>query len=510
MSRWVKTDIVFPYRVEQTENDGYALAGGVAPYISVLPLALAVVVYVRGRRRPRVTALTATACLLALLSLGCDVPGYRLIGGLPPFSFFYAPRRYLFGVVLCMGLLAGTGLDVAPIELRRSARGGARWFALVLLLLAPIAFYFRYTEMRTAVGQSAPAGRIAGGVLLSILLSAPVLCASCCAFRLLAHSRPRWRSIAVFVVAADLIVYGLVNDMSSDNPSLRELAIPCPVLKALPPAQDTDLRQAGEMLFPRPLAGYRDLSTCAMTLAPTRMVWVQSHALWFRTPSLADWRQMKPILRALHVGYVLAHDEIPDSDLRLIYKGPPTWIRDRHKLMRAYQLRAPMPRAYLIDRAVWVATPEAACRYVESSAFDPAQVVILEGIRKTPPSPNASEAGPPGQAEVIVDDDRRVCVRVAANRDTWLVLADLFYPGWRAHLDGSSEAAEIVPANVACRAVRVPAGEHVVEFVYRPRSLRLGLWISAATLAGVLTIAGLLAIARLRAHRGSADMVRRR
>ena len=67
------------------------------------------------------------------------------------------------------------------------------------------------------------------------------------------------------------------------------------------------------------------------------------------------------------------------------------------------------------------------------------------------------------------------------------MLLDSYYPGWRAYVDGKQ--AEILRANYAFRAVRVPAGKHRVEFVYRPRSFYAGLSVtSVALLIGIVAL----------------------
>ena len=54
----------------------------------------------------------------------------------------------------------------------------------------------------------------------------------------------------------------------------------------------------------------------------------------------------------------------------------------------------------------------------------------------------------------------------------WLILSDLFYPGWEATLDG--KPVPIFSGNYLFRAVEFPAGKHQVRFQYRPGSFLVG------------------------------------
>jgi uncharacterized membrane protein YfhO len=60
-----------------------------------------------------------------------------------------------------------------------------------------------------------------------------------------------------------------------------------------------------------------------------------------------------------------------------------------------------------------------------------------------------------------------------------LVLSEVYYPGWRAYVDGA--AASIYRADYALRAVEVDEGAHRVEMVYDPVSFKLGAAISAGS-----------------------------
>ena len=68
----------------------------------------------------------------------------------------------------------------------------------------------------------------------------------------------------------------------------------------------------------------------------------------------------------------------------------------------------------------------------------------------------------------------------------YLVFGDAYFPGWKAYLDG--EPATLYRAHGALRAVFVPAGEHEVEFVYRPASVILGATLTGLSLLGCLVL----------------------
>jgi len=146
-----------------------------------------------------------------------------------------------------------------------------------------------------------------------------------------------------------------------------------------------------------------------------------------------------------------------------------------------------VPRAYVthhVERA-----PESRTLLARLSApgFDPLRTSYVEGGPDLGPQPTDR----PGQSARIVRDESEV-VEIetpALEAPGLLVLADSFYPGWHATVDGAP--APILPANLLFRGVLLEAGAHRVRFEYRPRSVAIG---AAASLVGVLIVAGLLAM----------------
>ncbi|HVN67838.1 MAG TPA: YfhO family protein, partial [Candidatus Sulfotelmatobacter sp.] len=90
------------------------------------------------------------------------------------------------------------------------------------------------------------------------------------------------------------------------------------------------------------------------------------------------------------------------------------------------------------------------------------------------------------RARVLMDkySPLEVIVTATASRPDKLFLADSYYPGWKAFVDGHEVTIE--KSMVLFRAVKIPAGTHTVRFVYDPLSFKIGAGISLLTLVGLL------------------------
>jgi hypothetical protein len=82
--------------------------------------------------------------------------------------------------------------------------------------------------------------------------------------------------------------------------------------------------------------------------------------------------------------------------------------------------------------------------------------------------------------------NERIAFQTTASVPTVVVVAQTWYPGWRATVDG--KPVKIWRANYAFQALEVPAGQHHAELVYQDRAFLLGLFLSGA---GLLACVGL-------------------
>jgi Bacterial membrane protein YfhO len=91
-----------------------------------------------------------------------------------------------------------------------------------------------------------------------------------------------------------------------------------------------------------------------------------------------------------------------------------------------------------------------------------------------PPTPDSCE----GDERVTFDDlglqSTRATARLACAG--YAVFADPYLPGWQAEMDGKRVPVYITMGLL--RTVAVPAGEHAIEFSYRPRSVYWGAWLT--------------------------------
>jgi hypothetical protein len=144
--------------------------------------------------------------------------------------------------------------------------------------------------------------------------------------------------------------------------------------------------------------------------------------------------------------------------------------------VKIYENLDSLPRALVVRRAR-VLDDEAAIIAMQDSSFCPEEEVILASDGHEVSSVHAD-----GEDEVEVSsyEPERIVISANLAEEGYLVLTDAHYPGWRALTDGLETP--IYRANLLFRAVYLPAGQHRVEFIYDPRSFKLGAAISLATL----------------------------
>ena len=119
-------------------------------------------------------------------------------------------------------------------------------------------------------------------------------------------------------------------------------------------------------------------------------------------------------------------------------------------------------------------------KFSDGKTWDPRTVALVEGPINFPPAAVDKDSS----AQIANHEPNRVRVKTKSSEPSILVLGENHYPGWRAFVDG--RLVDTLRLNYNLRGVSLPAGEHEVEFVYRPKSVLIGAGISLLTLIGLI------------------------
>jgi hypothetical protein len=181
-----------------------------------------------------------------------------------------------------------------------------------------------------------------------------------------------------------------------------------------------------------------------------------------------------PLLGALNVKYISSFSPLPEGDIGLLSHLPeyPIWL---------YQVEQPIPRVYVVDSTEYETDPVKTLERLASKDFDRLANVLLDQ-----PISLTNDAGFQAEAHIREYENHVVNIEASLDRPGMLVLADSFYPGWNAYVNGRQE--KIYRANLFFRAVHLSAGTHIVEFRYEPRSFAIGSAISIITLLTILVV----------------------
>jgi hypothetical protein len=202
-------------------------------------------------------------------------------------------------------------------------------------------------------------------------------------------------------------------------------------------------------------------------LAKTRRIGALTRVESLTSP-LLDLLNVKYVLMEPVVSQELVEFDAAHDDIELVYDGE----------IKIYENTNLLPRAFVVHGLKVRTDKEGVFSELTTPEFEPTSYVVLE---ETPELgwTGGNTAQYESTARIVEYGPSRVLVEVDSATDGFLVLADLYYPGWRAAVDGQSQ--KVYKADYAFRAVEISEGQHVVEFVFDPLSFQIGWRISAIT-----------------------------
>jgi hypothetical protein len=455
-------------------------------YVGILPLFLLLFVPYRESGNRRIIAFAITLALLSfLMALGSNTPLFRFIVILPGFDKIRAPAKIIILWVLAMSLLAGKGMDGLLNSSKASLnRPLIVSFGIILaVLVLDVAFYtdrslalklFRPFFLDQAIpgkltfAASTIAGEwqrftLVSGIsfLIMILWARGLL------------KRPHVATLLCGLLFLDLAYVNRGAVRHDDRVYTEAAHVKQELAEAL--NQDGNVFRVGSFKsgwganFEMYL-GYQNIGGYNPLLLHRYYKCLNQYQFYGR-PIPEGWiiffyeRHKNHILMdLLNVKYEISH-ETKTLGLRETYL-PRAFLVPQFKLM---------PEEKILDALI-------------KPGFDPTQVVLFEkGIQDVPLLPQTNNAPVDlGKARIESYRPDSIVLSVDATSTAFLFLSEVYYPGWKAFIDG--HATRILRGNYLFRVLEVPKGRHEVYLEFDPWTIKAGTAITLLTL--LLLLAG--------------------
>jgi len=472
--------------------------------------------------------------LLALFSLSLvfGLPTYRIVFSLPGINQLHSPFRWLFPYTLSMALLTGFGATylsalMQRVRSRQADAPGRHHFAVRITaliaalaslgglagiagLLAALPFAGRLAPLaERAVHSLAKAETAFASGRMFFMYEWPQLLLFCGmllgsgAVLWLALRRVRlpprlggtalWAPLAVLLLAADLLIAGYGFNPAADPAWLQFTPPSIAFLQQRrdeePPFRVTSFAGDEKTLHVNTpwlydiedMRGYGSIIH-AQYVDYVSLIANQFELLYNRVSRIAPDQAPaldSPLLDLLGVRYVVTSRQIDSPRYELVYDGE----------VRIYRNTGALPRAFTMPQSSTLYTADLAAAVQD---HDPRHYAILEGTMETDPVP-----AEPGPATVSQYMHNEVLIDVEVSEPSWLVLADSYFPGWRAYLrplGGSEVDEQSLDIQRYCgnfRAVSLQPGAYTVRFKYTPTSVKVGFF--ASFLGGTILALALIA-----------------
>lgn len=450
-----KGDKSVPYHLE---NAPYYYYWDTAFYFGITAIILAFFAIVNGYRNRLTAFLIFISVFGFLFALGDNFVLFKIFYNLPFFGLLRIPARIMFFVVIAFSFLAGLGFDA----IAKSPKNRKIFMQVLIAVAFPLIFSLL----------------IAGGVLQGMLstpeqLISPIQSFGTIAFVFVAiislvlilMNKSILKPIVAGTILVILTFIDLYNQGVDFNNGDKD-----------PKLAYTLDNQTKQMFVPKDINNLYRVSTRHYN--PSYMATMRNQGLIDKIMLVEGYNQ-------------LVFNHIP----------PPCDVKNIHDLYNVkYELafnnsarqfnfverQSYLPRAWFVYDSKST-TPENVKSYIETNKnIDFSKTVVLE---KNISTKNIDDSIPPENSIKFTKySNNGITCDVSSQKDGILVFSEIWYPDWKAYLDG--EEVEILKANYSFRAMEVPKGTHKIEMKYESDKFNVGLAISLITIA--LSIIGII------------------
>ncbi|TVM03907.1 MAG: hypothetical protein CV087_02495 [Candidatus Brocadia sp. WS118] len=183
--------------------------------------------------------------------------------------------------------------------------------------------------------------------------------------------------------------------------------------------------------------------------------------------------QLSKLTNLLNVKYLLlpAHAKIEHPTIK------PAFHNSQYALF--YNTQA-LQRAFIVHEAKTLQGRDAIFKELSSSEFNPKKYVILEEPSRLAMNTNTENLQQEPDPTILDYSPNSVTIKATLLADGYLVIGDTFYPGWHVYVDGKKS--RVLKTDYILRSVFLEKGDHMVKFMYEPKSFTIGMIITLTSI----------------------------
>jgi hypothetical protein len=469
-------------------------------YFGLVCLAAATLTIKKSKNDPVVVFFWILAFAGIFFAAGKFNPFYKIITMIPGFNFFRYPYRFTYWTVFSLSVLTGIGFEYLFIKIKNGKPVFRRMFITIAVLTSiTVGFTVSGTLVFNAKKESIQnklTGYVGGNVInakfkqqhaeyyeskIERMITAistainplhkdiisSVIFAICALIILLAgrympHHKTLLYAMLLVVAGINLwMFFGKVGTVRASDLKQPELAGICNHAGSMTRIYTVNtqddfingfysynrLDPDFNMLFNVEHVGvYSALGSMRYNELMSRLGGVN---LAFGMPPVTenDVTSNMPILNLLNAGYIVSNEPLNVPGIDTIRNGNPFVYKNNHVL----------PRSFVVPNALIIKDKSDILNTMQSPSYDPGTSVILETAPDFCPQNGI-------KTSATIEKYESQKISIDANGPGWLVLTEMFYPGWRAKIDGNES--RIYNGDYIFRTIPLSQGRHHIVFYY--------------------------------------------
>ncbi len=421
-------------------------------------------------KQPLFLLILITICVVFIFALGWNTPVYPwLFKNVPTFGAFNGPTRWMIILIFCMIITAGWGLEEwikHPIVKRNQI------YMLIVGVLAMLLAGFASIITMPEVKGSFKTSLISGGCLMAGYLVLSLIKPAIDRDKKIIF----WRFAFVIWLMVDLFWAGWQLNPAVDVKLYASVPNDSQERFYFSQNSEKDLRFKRFFKF----EDIREMDDWKNLIAS----YLPNSNILSSVKMVNNFDPMLPDRYLVFINEVEnAKPEIRNRLLALANTGQIANVGIEPPYTISWETNKTYPEYWLSGCAQKVKNEREALGYLSKGAETDTlnAIVIIENGETSQPDCEKME---PGSKNILQSSHRLLNHEITVNgsdKERYLFIADAWYPGWKATVDGKDTI--IYHADYVFMAVKVPAGATRIRLDYRPLSFIIG---SVLTLAGTI------------------------